>query len=65
MRCRCCNRKLLDGELLQKNDITGEYDDICSICRPKCYEKFNYSEDHEYQFENLEGGITSPNLYLE
>lgn len=65
-RCKACNRKLLDHEMVAKNPFNeDEYEDICSVCRPLCTEKYSYTGDHEYQFEWLEDGLQSPNDYVE
>lgn len=56
MRCISCNRKLLDFELLaSKSD--GSPEDLCTVCKPYTKQEYLFTEDHEYQFENLEEGV--------
>lgn len=58
MRCKSCNRKLLEGELLQTK-MDGSPEDLCNICRPACYEEHNIF-DHEYQHDHLQSGLLEP-----
>ena len=32
-RCKGCNRKLTDGEMIKINPKTSDYDDLCKHCR--------------------------------
>ena len=32
MKCQACDKNLNDWESTKKNDITGEYEDLCSKC---------------------------------
>lgn len=32
MRCRCCDKPLNEYEVLSKNPITGDFEDLCRGC---------------------------------
>lgn len=65
-RCRCCDKKLSEVELMSSTYVTDENgneikinepDDFCFNCRVESSSKNNYTE-REYQFEDLSSGLT-------
>ena len=60
MRCQSCDKNLNDWESTKKNEVTGEYEDLCSKCLNEVVQDVQQSRyDHDilnvqtktYEFE--------------
>ena len=53
MRCRACDKNLSDFESTRKNEVTGEYEDLCNECYSAIHNNISESEEDtptvEYQ----------------
>jgi len=53
MRCRACDKNLSDFESTRKNEVTGEYEDLCNECYSAIQNNISESEEDtptvEYQ----------------
>ena len=53
MRCRACDKNLSDFESTRKNEVTGEYEDLCNECYYAIQNNISESEEDtptvEYQ----------------
>lgn len=45
MRCRACDKNLSDFESTRKNEITGEYEDLCNECYSAIQNTISETED--------------------
>jgi hypothetical protein len=57
-RCKCCNRKLFDSEMSVVNELTGDIEDMCNVCKTHAYSEYDYFNDHEYVLGDLKEGLT-------
>jgi hypothetical protein len=54
MRCRGCNVKLADWEMIESSD------GICSLCLRESGTEYNIFVDHRYEHEDSREGVTPP-----
>lgn len=52
MRCKACDKQLNDYEATRKDKYTGDYLDLCSVCRSYSDE---YVSDHETTVDTIVG----------
>ena len=45
MRCRACDKNLSDFESTRKNEVTGEYEDLCNECYSAIQNNITESEE--------------------
>ena len=54
MRCRVCNKKLTQSEMVRKDYQTDEYLDTCSECLHHSYDSLTVFSDYDFSFNHYD-----------
>ena len=55
-RCKSCNRVLSEHEIKINEDNILE--ELCNSCKGSIYDFYSYTDDHQFEHEGLEEGMS-------
>ena len=53
-RCKCCDRKLFEHEMIESKE------GLCNVCLAESGKEYNIVNDHRYEHEYLDEGMSQP-----
>lgn len=57
MRCRCCNAKMTDHEMVYDSE-RKKFNDLCSRCKALSHAEYDIMGDKQYEHESAVDGMT-------